>query len=56
MQKLEKVHIELHKTTKRIMELHKAGNTPEAEKEYSKLEKLSEEIVSLLNFIEQAVK
>lgn len=56
MQKLEEVHIELHATTKQIMKMHLAGNTRDAEKEYRKLEQLSEEIVSLLNFMEQAIK
>jgi len=56
MHKLEKIHVELHEITKRIVEHKESLNTPMAENEYSKLEHVSGEIISLLTSIEQEIK
>lgn len=56
MQKLEKVHILLHETVKRIITLKTGGNAAEAELEYANISPMSDEIVSLLTVIEQKVK
>ena len=56
MQKLEKIHVELHDNTRRIVELKKSADVPMAEKEYLRLERISDEIISLLTTIEQELK
>lgn len=56
MQKLEKVHIQLHETVKRIISLKTGGNAAEAEKEFTKISPISDEIVDLLTLIEKKVK
>jgi len=56
MQKLEKVHIKLHETVKRIITLKTGGNATEAEKEYENISPMSDEIVDLLTQIEKKVK
>jgi len=56
MQKLEKVHIQLHETVKRIITLKTGGNADDAEKEYANISPMSDEIVELLTVIEKKVK
>ena len=56
MKELEKVHVELHSSVKRVIELKNAGNKEEAEEEYKKLEEASERIVSLLDSLEGKVE
>lgn len=55
MHQLEKVHEELHATVKRIVEMKSSNNVELAEKEFSKIEKTSQDIISLLNIIEEKV-
>jgi methyl-accepting chemotaxis protein len=55
MQHLEKVHVELHRITKQILEFKKTGNIALAEKEYARLEQISDKIISLLTSIEKEI-
>lgn len=56
MQKLEKVHEDLHKTVRHVISLKKSGDPTAAELEYKKIGPLSEEIISLLTIIEGKVR
>lgn len=56
MAKLEKIHETLHKTVKQIVDLKTAGKTIEAEREYTKVDGISRQIVDLLTAIEAVVK
>ena len=56
MQKLEKVHKDLHKTVRDVILLKKSGDSAAAEQEYKKIGPLSDEIVSLLTIIEGKVR
>jgi methyl-accepting chemotaxis protein len=56
MQKLEKVHEDLHETVRHIIFQKKAGDSVAAEQGYEKIGPLSDEIVSLLSTIEGKVK
>jgi methyl-accepting chemotaxis protein len=55
MKTLEKVHINLHDTVKRIVLLKNQGKTADAEAEYTKIEPISDEIVDLLTVVEKKV-
>ena len=56
MQRLEKVHEDLHKTVRQIISLKRSGDFTAAELEYKKIGPLSDEIVSLLTIIEAKVR
>ncbi|OGW39711.1 MAG: hypothetical protein A2Y97_00815 [Nitrospirae bacterium RBG_13_39_12] len=56
MQELEKVHIELHSTVKKIIQMKHSGEKTAAEQEFEKIEHISQKIFSLLVAIEQKVK
>ena len=55
MKSLEKVHINLHETVKRIVSLKHNAKTAEAEAEYLKIGPISDEIIELLTVIEKKV-
>jgi methyl-accepting chemotaxis protein len=55
MKSLEKVHISLHETVKRIVSLKQEGRTAEAEAEYLKIGPISDRIIDLLTEIENKV-
>jgi methyl-accepting chemotaxis protein len=55
MKTLEKVHINLHDTVKRIVSLKNQGKAADAEAEYLKIEPISDEVVNLLTAIEKKV-
>jgi methyl-accepting chemotaxis protein len=55
MKTLEKVHINLHDTVKRIVLLKNQGKTADAEAEYLKIEPISDEVVDLLTAVEKKV-
>jgi methyl-accepting chemotaxis protein len=56
MQQLEKIHAELHAVVKRVVRLKEADNIAEAEREFHKVEPISQKIIALLSVIEQRVK
>jgi hypothetical protein len=56
MQKLEKVHEDLHATVRKIIFLKESGDPLAAEVEYKKIEPISDELVSLLAEIAGRVK
>ena len=53
MQELEKVHIELHSTVKKIISLKQSGNIPAENEELHKLDKILRQIMFLLVDIEE---
>jgi methyl-accepting chemotaxis protein len=55
MKSLEKVHINLHDTVKRIVSLKNQGKVADAEAEFTKIEPISDEIVELLTQVEKKV-
>jgi methyl-accepting chemotaxis protein len=55
MKTLEKVHINLHDTVKRIVSLKNQGKVADAEAEFTKIEPISDEIVELLTQVEKKV-
>lgn len=55
MQKLEKVHAEMHATVGRVMAAKERGNMEAAEKELANVARLSEEVIRLLNAVEVKV-
>ena len=55
MKTLEKVHIKLHDTVKRIVLLKNQGRTADAEAEYLKIGPISDEVVDLLTAVEKKV-
>jgi methyl-accepting chemotaxis protein len=55
MKTLEKVHINLHETVKRIVSLKNQGKAAEAEAENLKIGPISDEIIELLTVIEKKV-
>lgn len=55
MQQIEKPHTELHAIIKSIIELKKAGQEQQAEREYAKVAALSEKIVALLENVQQQI-
>ncbi|MFI5294966.1 MAG: CZB domain-containing protein [Thermodesulfovibrionales bacterium] len=56
MQKLEKVHEDLHATVRKIISLKESGDPTAAEVEYMKIGPISDELVSLLSEIAGKVK
>lgn len=54
--RLEKVHAEVHAGIRRIIDLKRAGDTLQAEQEFSKLGAASDELLALLTVVEQKVK
>jgi methyl-accepting chemotaxis protein len=55
MKDLEKPHIQLHATIKRIIDLKKSNKIDDAEIEYEKINYLSQEVVAVLDTIEQKI-
>ena len=53
MQELEKIHIELHSTVKKIIMLKQSGEIPDQEEELVKLDKILRKIMLLLVDIEE---
>jgi len=56
MKELEKVHIELHAITKKVVQLKDSGDASAAKKEYVKMDNLSSKIFSLLVTIEKKIE
>jgi methyl-accepting chemotaxis protein len=56
MQKLEKVHEDLHATVRNIISLKESGDSSAAEVEYKKIGPISDELVALLAAIGEKVK
>ncbi len=56
MQQLEQVHKHLHEIIHRIVDLKHSGQTEQAEREFARVEPISQRIVSLLNAIEHHAK
>jgi methyl-accepting chemotaxis protein len=56
MQELEKVHVELHSIVRRVVQLKQSDNNTAAEKEFTKIQPVSQKIFSLLIAIEQKIK
>lgn len=56
MQTLEKVHITLHDTVRKIISLKNAGKEAEAKTEYAKIATISDEVIELLTRIEEKAK
>lgn len=56
VQRLEKVHADVHAGISRIIELKRGGNASQAEQEFVKLEPVSNELLSLLTIVEQKVR
>lgn len=55
MKTLEKEHIYLHATVKRIIELKHTGDTVAAKRELEKLDQISQKVTALLTAVEQKV-
>jgi methyl-accepting chemotaxis protein len=53
MQELEKIHVELHSTVKKIIMLKQSGGIPDQEEELVKLDKILRKIMLLLVDIEE---
>jgi len=53
MQELEKIHVELHSTVKKIIMLKQSGRIPDQEEELVKLDKILRKIMLLLVDIEE---
>jgi hypothetical protein len=53
MQELEKIHVELHSTVKKIIMLKQSGEIPDQEEELVKLDKILRKIMLLLVDIEE---
>jgi len=53
MQELEKIHVELHSTVKKIIMLKQSGEIPDQEEELVKLDKILRKIMLLLVEIEE---
>ena len=56
MRTLEKVHVTLHDTARKIISLKNSGNAPRAAEEYKKIGPISDEIIDLLKKLEVKVK
>lgn len=55
MQTMEKWHAELHATIKRILEAHQVNDIESIKKEFSNLDKASEEVIHSLTQVEQTL-
>lgn len=56
MRSLERVHISLHETVRKIISLKESGNEAQAAEEYKRIGPLSDQIIDLLTKIEAKVK
>lgn len=56
MRTLEKVHQELHEVAKKIVDMKLAGDVNGAKKELTKLEPISNRIVSLVDTVEEQIQ
>ncbi len=56
MQQLERVHVDLHITVRKIVKLYHTGDTAQAQETFAEIAPLSDEVVALLGVIEQKVK
>jgi methyl-accepting chemotaxis protein len=56
MQRLEKVHIDLHATVRKIVSLKNSGDASAAEIEFQRIGPISDELVALLTTVEEKVK
>lgn len=55
MKDLERIHAELHETARRIVQLQRSGQKSAAEREFAKIEPISQRIVQLLDHLENLV-
>jgi hypothetical protein len=56
MRRLEKIHTKLHGRVRNYMEMKSAANAFGIDREWQKIEEMSEEILALLNELEQKEK
>jgi len=55
MQELERIHAELHDTVRRVVQLHRSGQKDSANREFMKIEPISQRIIQLLTHLENLI-